>query len=286
MRLTKEQLKSYDENGYLLVSDCFSPDEVESIANELPRVFEENTPRKVLERNGAVRSVFAPHCSNETFDRLSRHPRMLEPARQLLDDDVYIHQFKINAKVALEGDQWEWHQDFVYWHREDSMPAPRALTAVLFMQEVNEFNGPMLVIPGSHKEGMLDIIQFDKFFPGALTPEQLAEAAPSWANTLTADLKYKIRKDILARMALKNEIRAIKGGAGSVLFFHSLLLHASSNNLSPWDRVCVFVTYNSVSNTLGWRPDPRPEYIAHRDFSPLIALSQDALMEVEEVGAL
>lgn len=285
MRVTKEQLNSYEENGYLLVPDCFSPDEVESIAQELPSVFKENTPRKVLERSGAVRSVFAPHVSNETFERLSRHPRMLEPARQLLDDDVYIHQYKINAKVALEGDQWEWHQDFVYWHREDSMPAPRALTAVLFMQEVNEFNGPMLVIPGSHKEGMLDIIQFDKFFPGALTPEELARIEPSWTNTLTADLKYKIRKDILARMASKNEIRAIKGGAGSVLFFHSLLLHASSNNLSPWDRVCVFVTYNSVSNTLGWRPDPRPEYIAHRDFSPLIPLSQDALLEVE-VGAL
>src|SRR5215211_3916464 len=140
MRLTKEQLNSYEENGYLLVPDCFSRDEIESIASELPGVFQENTPRKVLERSGAVRSVFAPHVSNETFDRLSRHPHILEPAQQLLDDDVYIHHYKINAKVALEGDQWEWHQDFVYWHREDSMPAPRALTAVLFMQEVNEFN--------------------------------------------------------------------------------------------------------------------------------------------------
>lgn len=285
MRLTKEQLNSYEQDGYLLVSDCFSPDEVESIACELPSVFRENTPRKVLERNGAVRSVFAPHVSNETFDRLSRIPRLLEPARQLLGDDVYIHQFKINAKVALEGDQWEWHQDFVYWHREDSMPTPRALTAVLFMQEVNEFNGPMLVIPGSHKDGMLDIIQLDKFFTEKPTPEELERREPSWASTLTADLKYKIRKDILARMALKNDIRAIKGGAGSVLFFHSLLLHASSNNLSPWDRVCVFVTYNSISNTLGDRANPRPEYIAHRDFSPLMPLSQDALMEVE-VGVL
>jgi ectoine hydroxylase len=285
MRLTKEQLNSYEQNGYLLVPDCFSKDELEPIAYELPRVFEENTPRKVLERSGAVRSVFAPHVSNETFDRLSRLPRMLEPARQLLDDDVYIHQFKINAKVALEGDQWEWHQDFVYWHREDSMPAPRALTAVLFMQDVNEFNGPMLVIPGSHKEGMLDIVQLDKFFADALTPDELERSEPTWAATLTADLKYKIRKDILARMALKNEIHAVKGSAGSVLFFHSLLLHASSNNLSPWDRVCVFVTYNSVSNTLGERPNPRPEYIAHRDFSPLIPLAQDEFLEVE-VGAL
>lgn len=285
MRLTKEQLNSYEQDGYLLVPDCFSKDELEPIAYELPRVFDENSPRKVLERSGAVRSVFAPHVSNETFERLSRIPRMLEPARQLLGDDVYIHQFKINAKVALEGDQWEWHQDFVYWHREDSMPTPRALTAVLFMQDVNEFNGPMLVIPGSHKEGMLDIVQLDKFFAGALTPDELEQSEPTWAATLTADLKYKIRKDILARMALKNDIHAIKGSAGSVLFFHSLLLHASSNNLSPWDRVCVFVTYNSVSNTLAERPNPRPEYIAHRDFSPLIPLSQDALLEVE-VAAL
>ena len=279
MRLTEEQLKHYEDEGFLLVPGCFSEDELDLMASEIPRVFEENTPRKILEKSGAVRSVFAPHNTNEVFRRLSQLPRLLEPATQILRDEVYIHQFKINAKVALEGDQWEWHQDYVYWHREDSMPSPRVLTAVLFLQEVNDFNGPMLVVPGSHKEGMLDIVQHLKQNGNGSNGKHLHE--PSWAATLTADLKYKISKDVLADMVMRNNIHAVKGPAGSLLFFHGLLLHASANNLSPWDRVCVFVTYNSVENALRERNNPRPDYIAHRNFTPLRPIPNDALLEVE-----
>jgi len=278
MKLTNEQLNSYEEDGYLLIPDYFSTDELEVIATEFPGLFEENTPRKILERSGAVRTVFAPHIDNEVLYSLSRLPRLTEPAKQILGSDVYIHQYKINAKVALEGEQWEWHQDFFYWHREDRMPAPRVLTAVLFMQDVNEYNGPILVVPGSHKEGFLDIVQH---YPDAMSDSEspLPRAKePSWAATLTADLKYKIRKESLAEVVTKNRIIAVKGGAGSVLFFHGLLLHASSNNLSPWDRICVFITYNSVENTLGHIANPRPEYIAHRDFTPVQAVENDSLL--------
>ena len=97
-------------------------------------------------------------------------------------------------------------------------------------------------------------------------------------------MKYKISKDVLAELVLRKSIQAVKGPAGSLLFFHGLLLHASANNLSPWDRVCVFVTYNSVKNALFERNDPRPDYIAHRNFTPLRPIPNDALLEVE-VGA-
>src|SRR5205085_12600576 len=115
----------------------------------------------IRERNGAVRTVIASQITNAVVRRFSHLLRLVEPANQMLGSNVYIHQFKINAKVALEGDQWEWHQDFLYWHKEDNMPSPRVLTAVLFLNHVTDFNGPILVIPGSHNEGMIDVNAYE-----------------------------------------------------------------------------------------------------------------------------
>jgi ectoine hydroxylase len=275
MYLTGEQIETYDRNGYLVIEDHFSPDELELLSAELPGILAEDSDRRVLEKNGCVRTVFASHWSNEVFECFSRLERMIEPARHILDSEVYIHQFKINAKAALGGEQWEWHQDFLYWHREDWMPAPRVVTAVLFLQDVNEFNGPMMVVPGSHHDGMID-----------LRPEARAVAAASagletsWASTLTADLKYKVDRRILAELVSRRGIHAVTAPAGSVMFFHGNLFHASSNNLSPWDRISIFASYNSVENALGPNPSPRPEFIASQDSRPVNAVSDESLIEL------
>ena len=67
-----------------------------------------------------------------------------------------MHQFKINGKMAFDGDVWQWHQDFGTWQNDDDMPEPRAMNVAIFLDEVNEFNGPLMFIPGSHKLGVLD----------------------------------------------------------------------------------------------------------------------------------
>lgn len=292
MRLTEEQLESYRRNGFLVLENYFSEDELEILKDELPSIFGEDSPRRVLERSGAVRTVFASHLTNPVFQCLSRMERLVGPARQMLDGEVYIHQFKINAKVALEGDQWEWHQDFLYWHKEDRMPAPRALTAAIFLQEVNEFNGPMLVIPGSHRDGMIDVETHEKYLAlqgngngngngsGSGNGHGKAEAPTTWAATLTADLKYKINREILSRLMSERNIRAVTVPAGSVLFFHSNTFHASANNLSPWDRISVFVSYNSVENALRPHETPRPDFIASRDFRAVEPIEDAALVEL------
>jgi ectoine hydroxylase len=275
MYLTGQQIKSYERNGFLILERYFSPSEMEILAAELPAVFAEDSARRVLERNGSVRTVFASHWTNEVFDCFSRLERLIAPAKLIVESDVYIHQFKINAKAALGGEQWEWHQDFLYWHREDLMPAPRVVTAVLFMQDVNEFNGPMLVLPGSHHEGMIDLSAEDRHVESAA-----AGIETSWAATLTADLKYKIGRNTLATLVDKRGIAAVTVPAGSVMFFHGNLFHASSNNLSPWDRISIFVSYNSIENTLLPNLNPRPAFLASQDFDPVEAVPDDALTQV------
>lgn len=281
MYLTKEEIEFYGRNGFLLVPDYFSGAELELLSAELPAVFAQDSPRRILEKSGAVRTVFASHEANEVFRRFSQLARLVAPARQLLGSEVYVHQFKINAKVALEGDQWEWHQDFLYWHKEDGMPAPRVLSVALFLQEVNDFNGPMLLVPGSHRAGMIDVPVHEKYSAAAEDAAgREGDTGPAWMPTLTADLKYKIDRHTLAGLVRGNSIYAAKGRAGFVLFFHGNVLHASGNNLSPFDRVSVCVAYNSVKNRLREVPAPRPTFLANRDFSPLAALPDGALLEL------
>src|SRR5436853_3916482 len=122
MRLTIKELDFYADNGFVFLPDRFSDADVSAVKAELPALFAEDTPRRVVEKSGEVRSVYGSHTTNEILRRLSRHPKIVEPAMQIVDSQVYVYQFKINAKVAFSGDIWEWHQDYVFWLKEDSLP--------------------------------------------------------------------------------------------------------------------------------------------------------------------
>src|SRR5512147_1848886 len=98
MQLSEQQLETYQKNGFLILENYFSHTELDIIKAELPRLFAEDTPRRILERSGAVRSIFAPHTTNRIFWYLARLPRLVEPAKQILGSEVYIHQYKVNAK--------------------------------------------------------------------------------------------------------------------------------------------------------------------------------------------
>ena len=69
--------------------------------------------RVVTERvSGEVRSIFAVQQLSELIDRLSRDPRLLDRARQLLGSDVYLHQTRINYTSGFKGSGFYWHSDF------------------------------------------------------------------------------------------------------------------------------------------------------------------------------
>jgi ectoine hydroxylase len=153
------------------------------------------------------------------------------------------------------------------------MPTPNVLSAVVFLNEVDDFNGPLLLIPGSQNLGTIDLDVEQKYAE--------LDAAESWKPTLTADLKYKISKRTLVRALENSRIVAAKGAPGFVVFFHGNTLHASAGNLSPVDRLSVFVSYNTVTNALQPMENPRPSFISERDFTPIDALPDDALLAPE-----
>src|SRR6202171_6547089 len=156
MRLTPEQVEHFEREGYLFFPSLFSVAEMQVLSDEVPRLFAQRRPENVREKDReAVRTNFAAHLYSHPFARLARHPRMVEPAMQLLGEAVYMHQFKINGKMAFDGDVWQWHQDYGTWMNDDLMPDARAMNVAIFLNEVNEFNGPLMFTPGSHKQGAL-----------------------------------------------------------------------------------------------------------------------------------
>ena len=98
MKLTPEQLADFDREGYLFFPSLFTPAEIQVLLDEVPRLYAQRRPENVREKGSdAVRTNFAAHLYSEPFARLARHPRMIEPVRQVFGEDLYMHQFKING---------------------------------------------------------------------------------------------------------------------------------------------------------------------------------------------
>ncbi len=260
MKLTPPQLDQFDRDGYLFFPSLFTQAEITPLLDEVPRLYAQQRPENVLEKSGVVRTNFAAHMYSKPFATLARHPRMLTPVMQLYGEQLYMHQFKINGKMAFDGDVWQWHQNYGTWVNDDHMPGPRAMNVAIFLDEVKEFNGPLMFIPGSHKLGVLEA---------------------SHDLTTTSYPLWTINHDTITKLVARGGIVAPKGPPGSMIMFHSCLVHASTSNLSPWNRVAVYLSVCAVSNHI--RRFKRPEYIAHRDFTPLECLPDDCLLKDYDV---
>jgi len=262
MHLTQEQLAQFDRDGYLFFPGQFSAEETRTLIDAVPELYSRREAYNVREKGkDAVRTNFAAHLVSEPFARLARHPRMVEPVEDLLGEKLYMHQFKVNGKMAFEGDVWQWHQDYGTWLNDDLMPTERAMNVAIFLDDVNEYNGPLMFIPGSHKKGVVEA-----------SHDLSTTSYPLWVvdNGL-------IRQLVERAGGKQGGIVSPKGPAGSMILFHSCLVHASSSNLSPFNRVAVYLSLCAVSNHI--RRFKRPEYIAHRDFAPIECLPDDCLLK-------
>lgn len=270
MYLQEEQQKTYEEKGFLLLPNLFDRTKIEAITTKLSNTSWKDVPGTVLEEHGqTLRAIHEDPTKIGVLEKLSKHPKLVEPAMQILGSQVYIHQFKINFKDAFSGDVWPWHQDFIYWHKEDGMPTAKAINVAIFLEEVNEFNGPLYLIPSSHKEGVLSS-------GNQIEPDSSCPKDDEWIASFQSDLKYTIPEKIVSNLVEKNGIESSKGGTGSVLLFHPNCVHGSTNNISPFPRKMAIITYNSIENIPVAVENPRPDFLVNRDCRAIKPLSDQA----------
>ncbi|WP_290647980.1 ectoine hydroxylase [Aquisalimonas sp.] len=276
--LDEEALSRYERDGFLWFEGFYSQERLDPFQDELKEMAKDTEltqSEQVIQDpvSGELRSVFAMHELSERFSRLTRDPRILGMVHQLLGGDVYVHQSRINDKFQFQGAGFEWHSDFETWHAEDGMPAMRAVSASLMLSDNNEFNGPVMLIPGSHQY----------FVPAVKeTPDQ------NWKDSLKSQRLGVPEREDLEWLANRGGIQAPKGPAGSLLLFECNTLHASNRNMSPWPRANLFFVYNSIDNPLGApysANEPRPEFLAARQsITPLDMLDEEDFQPFEMPG--
>ncbi len=264
MQLTDAQIEAFHEQGYLFFPALFSPDEMAPLLAALPDLLARRGAEVVKEQGDgeAVRLVYAADHFAEAYQRMSRHPRLLGPVEQLLDEAVYIHQTRLNPKQDYGGGTWDWHQDFGSWHRADAMPEPRAIMTAVFLDEATAANAPLMIVPGSQHHGLVQEV------------DQLQ---------VTGYVLHVIDRPTLTGLVAEGGLVPLMGPPGSVCFLHCNIVHGSANNITPMRRAIWYVNYNAVSNAC--RNLERAWHHNNRDHRPLKALADDCLTELSEAAA-
>lgn len=252
--------------------------DVDILLKEARKICLIDSERRIVESNGKPHSVYVT-TADRYFFACARLSKLVQPAIQLLGSDVYVHQYKLNPKVARFGSAVPWHRDFPYWHQLDGMPTDRVLTVGILLEDVTTLNGPLLVSPGTHAKNSDTQAQDMTLHVGASE----SRAGLGWRNTFISGASTVVGELKLTTSPPSiGEAIQVVGPAGSIVIIHGSLVHGSEKNISDHDRFMAFLTYNSTENTLRDIPSPRPEYVANRIFDPLHSIEANSLIEIHQ----
>jgi len=219
--LTPDQITFYHENGYLLVEDVVTPDQLERLRDitydfidKSRHVTESNEVYDLDEGHSAdqpkLTRIKLPTKQHPYFWEIARKSRITDVLRQLMGPDVMLQTSKLNTKAPGGGAAVEWHQDWAFYpHTNDNL-----LACGLMLEDVDLPNGPLQVIPGSHKGPVLSHHNRDGVFCGAVDP---------------ADPEFDLSKAV-----------TLTGKAGSMTVHHVRTLHGSAPNRSDRARLICF----------------------------------------------
>ncbi len=224
--LTKAEIEQYRELGYLVVSGVFDAELLAEIRGAVDAIIADagkvttHTDVYDLEESHTqqaprVRRIKTPHKHFPFFAELTRNPRITGVLAQLIGSDLRLHGAKLNMKSAGYGAAVEWHQDWAFYpHTNDDV-----LATGLYLDDCDMANGPLLVVPGTHKGPVYDH-HADGYFVGAMAPEieglDYAKAVP------------------------------LTGKAGSMTIHHARLVHGSALNTSSKPRRLLLHEYTAA----------------------------------------
>lgn len=271
--LSQAQAAQYDRDGYLVLEDIFSAQDVAFLQREAgalladPDALDGDTI--ITEPGcGEIRSIFEIHRQSRVMQRLAADARLADVARFLLNDEVYLHQSRLNYKPGFRGKEFYWHSDFETWHVEDGMPRMRALSMSVLLADNTPHNGPLMLIPGSHRRFLTCVGETpDNHYKMSLKKQEYG--VPDEEN--------------LAELAHQHGIVAPTGKPGTIILFDCNLMHGSNGNITPFPRANAFLVYNAMSNQLVAPfgvATPRPSFIAAREADAIQPCHGDLAAEV------
>ena len=257
--LDQQQVDDFWRDGYLVVENAVSPEQLAALRAEMAAWVEESRAHSApygpptidgrprfdmgeehAPERPALRRVNNPSEISAAYGEVMSNAAMVDMVADLIGPDVKYHHCKINAKLPGSQTVVHYHQDFAYTpHTNDDV-----VTALLMVDEVTAENGCLMVVPGSHK-GPIASLFHDGVFTGAVAAELEAE--------------FKARQVPAA------------GPAGAVCFMHTRLQHGSEANLSGAPRtlyICVYSAADAVPIARNPMPSPNEGLIVRGSESP------------------
>ena len=228
--LTQPQIDQFWRDGVLLVEDAVTADELSALRAEFSNWVEEsrahtgdygetldNRARFSVEpghsaEKPALRRVQSPEEVSDVYRGVMRRARTVNMVADLLGPNLRFHHGKVNSKMPGTATKVQFHQDFPF----EPMTNDDMITALLFVDEVTLENGPLEVVPGTHKGPLYSHWQNGEF-TGTVSDEVFKEH--------------------------ENNIVKCTGPAGAVCLMHASLLHGSAPNLSDQPRTLYIATY-------------------------------------------
>jgi len=230
--LSAEQVSRYETDGYLYLVDALTPQQVSDLRAVFDDWVEESRshagsygetfdgrPRFDVEPGHTVESpglrrVASPIEVSDVYLDVMRSNRALEAVAQLIGPNLRFRESKVNSKLPGTATHLKYHQDFPF----GPLSNDDLVTVLFHLDEVGPDNGPLEVVPGSHKGPLLEHWH-DGVFTGAVCPDIEAEA--------------------------RKRAVTCHGAAGSAYLMDARVLHGSAPNLSVSPRTLFIVQYHA-----------------------------------------
>ncbi len=237
--LTKQQIQDYENKGFIVIENILTNNILKKTIDIINNLIEESrkieTSNNIYDleddhcnTNPRLTRIKQPHIINDHFLDLIKNTSITDVLKDLLGNDIVLKSSKLNTKFEKGGAAVEWHQDWAFYpHTNDDV-----LAVGVMLDDVDLKNGPLMVIPGSHKGPVLNHNNSDGIFCGAIDPD---------------DKDFKV-----------NNAVPLTGKAGSVSIHHARLLHGSSMNLSASKRMVLFYELSAADS---WPLVGAPSYM-------------------------
>lgn len=207
--------KFYKENGYYVLNDFLSNQEIKKVSNKLNHLkLIQKKVRRGLNEPGVDTSLLYNLHKDKLLKKIIEENKNFKNILQnLLDGDYKIWNAKSNLKSRWHGSAEYYHQDFAYW-KGYGFKSTKMLSCMIFVDDHKHLNGGLWIFPGTHKK----FYKHKKFIN---------------INSLQKNL---IPTETLDKLEKKQKSISINSKSGSCIFFHCKLIHGSSHNISSKDR--------------------------------------------------
>src|SRR4051812_37376200 len=155
-RLTDAQIRSFNDDGYVMIPGLFDRDEV-GILHEVAKSDRaiKNAGAMADGGGGASKIWLTTELRQDVYSAVSHSGRVVNPLEQLFGEEMLFYHHKMMLKEPKVGGAWEWHQDYGYWYN-DGFLFPNMASCMIAVDRANKANGCLQVLKGSHKMGRIE----------------------------------------------------------------------------------------------------------------------------------